>query len=565
MSHQQTRCGQGRRRLAGPGRWAALGLVYLSLAGTAAGQAPTDPLEALLRGEFALQEGRTDEAASRYAEAALDSSDPALLERATRLALMSKDVEAASRLLARWLELAPDEEAAQQIALVIALREADAKAGERALRRILARPEGWKRALQAMASDSTSLLVPALLQSLLKDPAVRDNLDALLAAGGLADRLSLEGLRAKVGGLAVEHHAQQPRAWLWQADLLRKQDKPAEARAAIEKAIALPGLDQPMRLAAAGMLGALGEHEAAAEALAGGEQDAASWAARAAFLARTDDRERLAALYAEVQTAAERGEPDAEHRFLLGQLAELLELKEAALGWYRSLPDGPRAGEAQLRIALLSDDLGQHETALGVLRELQQRDSDDGRLLIDAYLLEAQLLQRHGRHAQAVDAYARGLAVFEDEPALLYGRALAYERLDKIDLAEADLRLMLVMDPENPDALNALGYTLADRTERLAEAHELIRQALALRPDNPAIIDSMGWVLFRMGRVEEALPHLRRAFELQRDAEVAAHLGEALWASGKKEEARSIWRLGREIDPDNPALKRSLEQHGIQP
>src|SRR5690606_19277673 len=133
---------------------------------------------------------------------------------------------------------------------------------------------------------------------------------------------------------------------------------------------------------------------------------------------------------------------------------------------------------------------------------------DDGQLLIDAYLLEAQLLQRHDRYAQAVEAYSRGLAMFEDEPTLLYGRALAQERLGAIDQAEADLRLMLGLDPENADALNALGYTLADRTERFAEAFELISQALELRPDNPAIIDSMGWVLFRMGRVEEALPHL---------------------------------------------------------
>jgi tetratricopeptide (TPR) repeat protein len=540
-----------------------MALVYLSLAGPVVAQAVEDPLEALLRGEFALQEGRTSEAATQYAEAALDSSDPALLERATRLALMGADLETAKRLLDRWVALAPQSEAAQQIALIIALRDADSQSGARALDQMLDQPDGWKRALQAMAGDHTSLLVPSLLKVMLEREAIHANLEALLAVGGLADRLALAGLRDQVGELAVARHPLRARAWLWQAETLRKSDKLVEARAAIDRALGLPDLDRELRLAAAGMLGALGEQKAAADALAAGEADETSWAGRAAFLSRAGDQEGLATLYAEIQAAGVDDQP--ERLFLLGQLAELLERKEAALTWYRSLPPGGRADEAQLRIAVLADDAGQHETALGVLRELQQRDIDNGRLLIDAFLLEAQLLQRHGQHQPAIDAYTRGLAVFEDEPALLYGRALAYEQLDDIIKAEADLRLILMLDPQNADALNALGYTLADRTERYAESHELIRQALELRPDNPAILDSMGWVLFRLGRVEEALPHLRRAFELQRDAEVAAHLGEALWAVGKQDEARSIWRLGLEIDAENAALQRSLKQHGIEP
>ena len=565
MSHLQSRGATRRRPSRSPGCWGvlALALVYLSVAGLAFGQSNEDPLEALLRGEFALQEGRTEEAARRYAEAALESEDAALVERATRLALMGTDLPTAKRLLQRWLELDPQGQAAQQVALVIALREADPAMGEKALRRLLEQEQGWKPALQAMAGDSTSLLVPALLSQLIEQPTVLDSLEALLSAGGLADRLQLEGLRERIGALAIERHPQRARAWLWQAEVLRNKGEAEAARAAVDRALALPDLDQPLRLAAAGMLGAMGDHPAAAAALAAGEQGESSWAGRAAFLSRADDQPGLQALYQEIQAAGAEDQP--ERLYLLGQLAELLQAKEEALRWYRSIPPGPRADEAKLRIAVLADDAGQHETALGVLRELQQREIDDGQLLIDAYLLEAQLLQRHDRYAQAVEAYSRGLEVFEDEPTLLYGRALAQERLGAIDQAEADLRLMLVLDPENADALNALGYTLADRTERFAEAYELIRQALELRPDNPAIIDSMGWVLFRMGRVEEALPHLRRAFELQRDAEVAAHLGEALWALGQQDEARSIWRLGLELDADNPALQRSLRQHGITP
>ena len=128
--------------------------------------------------------------------------------------------------------------------------------------------------------------------------------------------------------------------------------------------------------------------------------------------------------------------------------------------------------------------------------------------------------------------------------------------------AEADLRKILVIEPDSVAALNALGYTLADRTDRYQEALELINRARAADPDNAAIIDSYGWVLYRLGRPEDALGELRRAFALQKDAEIGAHLGEVLWVLGKREEARKYFEQAREIDPDNRALQRALEKTG---
>lgn len=540
-----------------------VGVVYLSLLAPVAATPAVDPLLGLMAGEFALQEGQTDEAAARYAEAAKASTDPRLVERATRLALMSGDLPMARALLEHWQTLESAVPAQAQIALTLALREGNAEAARKALDVALQGPDGWKRALQAVASDSKSLLARTLVADLAQRDVIRDNLEALLAVGGLADRLELDGVLETVGTLAVERHPQQARAWLWQAEVLRKREDVAAARVAIDAALALPTLDSDLRMTAAGMLAALGDAPAAAAALAAGEQNDATWAGRAAFLARSDDKVGIAALYAELQASQPEGE--AGRLYLLGQLAELMERPAEARDWYGRIPPGERADAAQLRLAVIADGLDELDTALTLLHGLQQRDSDNGQLLIDAYLLEAELLTRRGRHDQAIAAYSRGLAVFEDDATLLYARALAYERTDRIDEAEADLRLLITLDPENTEALNALGYTLADRTERYAEAHELIRMALARQPDNPAIIDSMGWVLFRMGRVEEALPHLRRAFELQRDAEIAAHLGEALWAAGKQDEARTIWRLGHEIDADNRALKRAMQAHGIEP
>ena len=162
-----------------------------------------------------------------------------------------------------------------------------------------------------------------------------------------------------------------------------------------------------------------------------------------------------------------------------------------------------------------------------------------------------------------LDAYARGLAAFADDEALLYSRALLWERRDDIAKAEADFRRILVIAPDDVNALNALGYTLADRTTRYQEALELIDRARVAEPGNAAIIDSYGWVLYRLGRNADALVELRRAFTLQKDAEIAAHIAEVLWASGNEEEARRYFEESRKLDPENRSLLRALEKTGL--
>ena len=152
----------------------------------------------------------------------------------------------------------------------------------------------------------------------------------------------------------------------------------------------------------------------------------------------------------------------------------------------------------------------------------------------------------------------RGLEVLPDNQRLLYARALVYERMDRVEEALRDLQRMVALNPDDPDALNALRYTLADRTQRLEEAQVLIEKALALKPDEPAIIDSLGWVLFRRGEAAKAEIQLRKAFEMQPDAEIAAHLGEVLWSLGRRDEARRIWDEGKARDADNPTLRATV-------
>ncbi|HKJ75731.1 MAG TPA: tetratricopeptide repeat protein, partial [Gammaproteobacteria bacterium] len=171
-----------------------------------------------------------------------------------------------------------------------------------------------------------------------------------------------------------------------------------------------------------------------------------------------------------------------------------------------------------------------------------------------------ELLRENGRLEEAVAVYTAALERFPDNAELLYARAMVAERLDRIDRLEEDLRRILANDPDNTQALNALGYTLADRTDRYQEAHELIRKAYEQAPDDPAVIDSMGWVLYRMGRNEEALKHLRRAYRLRADGEIAAHLVEVLWQTGREDEAREFAEQAREQFPEHELLKEVVQR-----
>jgi Flp pilus assembly protein TadD len=137
------------------------------------------------------------------------------------------------------------------------------------------------------------------------------------------------------------------------------------------------------------------------------------------------------------------------------------------------------------------------------------------------------------------------------------------EQQDNLLLMEKDLRLVLAADPNNAAALNALGYTLADRTTRYAEALELVLRAMALQPNEPAILDSMGWVLFRTGRYAESVQYLSRAYGSFPDPEVAAHLGEALWVNGDKDGAMAVWQGALLRDPGHPILLDTLDRLGV--
>ncbi len=540
--------------------------VGLLCAGAPAGAAPRAPpdgvLTSAMAGEFALQAGKLDDAARWYLDAARAADgDAGLAERATRIALLADDNARAAKALSLWRKRAPTSLAVRAADATLALRRHDGRAARRQLDALLRGPDaaGWRYALAALSGGAKDAdVTAAVLGDLVDAKAIPNVLQAWLAFGGLAQTLDQQALAARIVEEVVVRFPGEPRVGLLRASQLREAGKPDEARRALAALDAETERNQDMRLAVAAEFDALGDPETAATVMARGPQDNQSFSLRASLLAKAKNNAALQRLYAQLQQ--DSSNPDPERRLLLGQTAEFLKQMDDALRWYRSVPGGPQRWQARLRTANVLHALKRPGEAFADLHKLQSDAAVDIDARRDAYLLEADLRQKDEDPAGEMDAFARGLAAYPDDGALLYSRSLAWERRDDIARAEADLRKVLVAEPDNVAALNALGYTLADRTTRYAEALELIDRARVAEPDNPAIIDSYGWVLYRLGRIQESLVELRRAFTLQKDPEIAAHLGEVLWASGDKAGARRMLEEARKLDSENRALQRALEK-----
>jgi tetratricopeptide (TPR) repeat protein len=200
----------------------------------------------------------------------------------------------------------------------------------------------------------------------------------------------------------------------------------------------------------------------------------------------------------------------------------------------------------------------------GARRELAALRLQTNQVIVEeSWLAEARILREAGDRKSALEALDQALEQLPGSISIRYSHALLAAELGWVDVAEKDLRIIIAKQPENAAALNALGYTLADQTERYEEAEALIRQAFILRPDDASIVDSMGWISYRLGHLDEAEKFLRRAWALNKNPEIAAHLGEVLWVNGKQEAARSVWHEGMEVDRENPVLQETLQRMDI--
>ena len=261
-------------------------------------------------------------------------------------------------------------------------------------------------------------------------------------------------------------------------------------------------------------------------------------------------------------------EPDRERDstqalMVLAQIAEDKNDTTAALKWLEKIePDNQGSYiTATLRRAMLVAKSKDPETARALLQQAEARNDDERAKLIVG---EAQLLRDAGRLDDALRLVADALEIYKNNIDLLYEHAMLAERAKQFDLMERELRQLIKLAPDNQHAYNALGYSFADRNLRLQEAFDLISKANQLAPDDPYILDSLGWVEFRLGRLDQALKTLQRAYGIKADAEIAAHLGEVLWKLGRHDEAKKLWRSANEKDPKNETLKSTLQRLQIK-
>jgi Flp pilus assembly protein TadD len=248
---------------------------------------------------------------------------------------------------------------------------------------------------------------------------------------------------------------------------------------------------------------------------------------------------------------------------VLAQIAEDKNDTTAALKWLEKIePDNQGSYiSATLRRAMLLAKAKDPEAARALLQQAEVRNDDDRAKLTVG---EAQLLRDAGRLDDALRMVADALELNKNNIDLLYEHAMLAERAKQFDLMERELRKLIKVAPDNQHAYNALGYSFADRNVRLQEAFDLISKANQIAPNDPYILDSLGWVEFRLGRLEQALKTLQRAYEIKADAEIAAHLGEVMWKMGRQDEAKKLWRAANDKDPKNETLRATLQRLQIK-
>ncbi len=524
--------------------------------------AVADASYALMVAEIALNQGDTELAIRHYLELAKSQENPDIAERAVRVAVFGQDLEAATEAAQRWIELDPKRVEARQVIAAIYIRQDKIPEAFNYINGLIQTSELedaqlFPPLLGMLAREKNANTVLAVTQRLAKENPSRayaQYLHGMLSAQNGRPEEALKYLDRSIALAEIEgvHSAR--------ARVLLKLGRSDEAVVSLQKAVQNNPDDQGLRLTFARLLVDIKEYEKARiefEKLHQASPEDAELLFTLGLLSlesqRLDDAEKYMMMLVRLK------QREGEAQYYLGRIYENRKQYEAAIDWYREVHVGEYKFDARLRIADMLGISGRTEEAIEHLDAMLKGSQSDGSL-VRIYISKGELLRSVRRYEQALAVFNTALGIVPGNSDLLYSRALVAEKLGRIDLLEADIRTILKTEPDNAHALNALGFTLADQTDRYQEAYGYIKRAIEIMPDDAAIIDSWGWVHYRLGEYDKAIGLLRNALSHFNDAEIAAHLGEVLWVSGNQEEASSIWREALEKSPNDPMLQEVMQR-----
>lgn len=511
--------------------------------------------------EVAAQRGQYDVSVSKYRRLASQTRDPRLVERGTRIALFSRDYKSALELSKLWIELDPGSVDAGQILTTLQLKAGDYDAALMSLERVLAQTGGADKdryllmiRLLGREQDRTGAL-EVMTRFLERHPADAAGLFAYA-------QLSLRAGRLDEAERSVNELLVQRKDWtqavILKARILQGTNRESEAVEYLAGVVDRNSNDLELRVAYGRLLVDVGREEDALAQFrkvlkAEPENDDILFAAGLVALRADKIDEARGYFY----NLFERSVRLSETTYYLGRIAELQNDEVDAIRWYAKVSQGENYLNAQVRSALLQARQGDVDSARAHLHAAKARSPSQQLRL---FLAEGEILREVGHYEEAMEVYNAALIEVPGNSELLYARAMVAERLGDLQTLEQDLLVILEREPDHVDALNSLGYTLADRTDRYDEAYTYVKRALELKPDSFYILDSMGWVHYRQGRLQEALDYLQRAMAMSNDAEIAAHLGEVLWVMGDHAAARDVWQKALEHTPESDSILNAIKR-----
>ncbi|MFV1982186.1 MAG: tetratricopeptide repeat protein [Thiohalomonadales bacterium] len=514
----------------------------------------------LMTAEIAGQRGNLNVAVLQYEKAALLSKDPKIAERATQIAIFARDNESALKIAKHWVTLDPENPEVHKVLGSMYLRQGKSDVALFHFEKVIETDNNNQKGFLLIASllskerdQETALKV----MDKLVEPR-QDNAVAQFAYGQLAALTGELDIAVSALNRALVIKPKWTDAHILRSNILFRQNKKIKALKLLVAALDENPSNTQLRMYYARKLvddKRLNDARKQFELVLDDQKDNIDATFAVALLAlRSGDLN-----YAEkkFKLLVKRNKREDEATYYLGQIAEHREKYSEARRWYSAIDKGHYFIDAKIKLALIIAREDDVESARKFLQEVPAKSAEQELRILVA---EGEILRNAKMYGKAFNHYTESLAALPDNTQLLYARALMADKLNRLDVAEDDLKNILAREPNNAQALNALGYTLADRTDRYAEALEYIERAHRLRPNDAAIKDSLGWIQYRLGNTEKAIKYLREAFKIMKDPEIAAHLGEVLWVMGDKESANELWKEALKETPDHELLLHVIER-----